>query len=85
MATAKKKTPAAEDRTYDWPFGKKNYILFASALIVIIVGFIALSMGDITLAPILLVIGFLALLPWAIMARGKPEPGETRVDDNQAE
>ena len=85
MVTAKKKAPAAEDRTYDWPFGKKNYILFAAALVVIITGFVALSMGDITLAPILLVIGFLALLPWAIMARGKPEPDETRADDKQAE
>ena len=59
-----------------WPFGKKNYILFAVALVVIIVGFIALGKGSITLAPILLVFGYCVMIPWAILSKGKKESEE---------
>jgi Ca2+/Na+ antiporter len=54
-----------------WPFGRKNYILFAVALVVIVIGFFFLSTGDITIAPILLVAGYCVLVPWAILARDK--------------
>ena len=51
------------------PFGKKNYILFALAAAVIVAGYVALSMGSITLAPILLLTGYLVLIPWGILAK----------------
>ena len=51
------------------PFGKKNYILFAVAAVVILAGYIALSRGSITLAPILLLAGYLVLIPWGILAK----------------
>lgn len=51
------------------PFGKKNYILFAIAAITILAGYVALSRGSITLAPILLLTGYLVLIPWGILAK----------------
>lgn len=50
-------------------FRRKNWILFASGLLAIAAGFGMLATGDITLAPILLVGGYLVLIPWAILAR----------------
>jgi hypothetical protein len=80
MATKTKKTKPVEAPVLDWPFGKKNYVLFAISLVIIIVGYICLGYGDdpnnpisLTLAPILLVIGYLSI-PFAIMARGRTEP-----------
>ncbi len=60
-----------------WPFGRKNYILLGVALAVIIIGFVALSQGSITLAPLLLVIGYLVLVPWALLAKDKGKTNGT--------
>jgi hypothetical protein len=51
------------------PFGKKNYVIFAVAAAVILAGYVALSRGSITLAPILLLAGYLVLVPWGILAK----------------
>ena len=64
----------------NWPFGTKNYILFAVALVVIVIGFFLLSQGDTTWTAFFLVLGFCAIMPWAIYAKpggGTAEPGET--------
>lgn len=53
----------------DLPFGPKNYILFGLAAVVILAGYIFLSRGSITLAPILLLTGYLVLIPWGILAK----------------
>lgn len=71
---------AVETDNNPWPFGTKNYILFAVAVVVITVGFILLAMGDTTWTAWFLVIGFCALMPWAIFARPKVE-----ADDLPAE
>lgn len=60
------------------PFTRKNYIAFAVAFVVTGVGFIFLAQPPVngfmslTLAPILLVIGYCVLFPYAIMARQRP-------------
>ncbi|KPL00279.1 MAG: hypothetical protein AMJ90_08605 [candidate division Zixibacteria bacterium SM23_73_2] len=57
-------------------FGKKNYLWFGIGIIVIIIGYIALGMGDITLAPILLVAGYCVIIPISILIgikKGKTE------------
>ncbi len=79
MAVKTTKAKAAESPAFDWPFGRKNYILFGIALAVIAIGYVCLGYGDdpnhpitLTVAPILLVIGYL-LIPFAIMAKGKPD------------
>jgi hypothetical protein len=55
------------------PFTKRNYYIFLVGLAAIILGYIALSQGSITLAPILLVLGYCVILPVAILYRGKDE------------
>ena len=54
-------------------FSRINYILMAVGLGMIVVGFIFLAFGDITIAPILLVIGYCAVLPVAILISKKPK------------
>lgn len=57
-------------------FTKTNYILMALGLGMIIVGYILLAVGDITGAPILLVLGYCAVLPIAILFGRKTKPEE---------
>ena len=52
------------------PFTRKNYYIFAVGLATVIVGYIALAQGSITLAPILLVLGYCVIIPIAILYRG---------------
>jgi hypothetical protein len=50
-------------------FSKKNVLFFGIGLILIIVGFILLAAGDIVLAPILLVVGYLVFFPLGILLK----------------
>lgn len=52
-------------------FTRINYILMAVGLAIIVVGYILLAVGDITGAPILLVLGYCAVLPLAILMSKK--------------
>jgi hypothetical protein len=52
-------------------FTKKNYYLFALGLLIIVAGFISLRMGSITLAPILLVLGYCVIIPLSIIVDWK--------------
>ena len=65
--TKSQKSAAPAART--WPFGKRNYIMLAVSLVVIIIGYIALGQGSITLAPLLLVIGYCVLIPVALLIK----------------
>lgn len=60
---------AREPQGVEIPFGRKNYLIFTAAAIVILAGYVALSRGSITLAPILLLTGYLVLIPWGILAK----------------
>jgi hypothetical protein len=60
---------SAEPQGVDIPFTRKNYVIFGFAALVILAGYIALSRGSITLAPILLLLGYLVLIPWGILAK----------------
>lgn len=62
---------AATPRSEGLPFSKTNYYIFAAGLLAIILGYITLSQGSITLAPILLVLGYCVIIPVAILYRGK--------------
>ena len=84
MATVKKKTVSSTDHALEWPFGRKNYILMAASLIIIILGFVLLWQGDISFAPVLLVLGY-GLIPFAIMAKGKPEEADADQDSDTDE
>jgi hypothetical protein len=61
------------------PFTKKNYVLFALGLLVIVIGYVTLGYGSITLAPILLVLGYCVIIPIAIIINGgKEKPPEAQ-------
>ncbi len=67
-----------------WPFEKENYRLFGISLLVILIGYIFLVQGpwdsfySRTLGPIILVIGYCILIPYAILYR-KKEKGNVRT------
>ena len=66
-----------------WPFGKRNYQLFSLALVVTAVGFVLLGVGDITFAPVLLVLGYCVLMPLAIIVKsGKSDPADTGLESD---
>jgi len=72
----KKAAPAAPDKkpsrqAYSLPFGKTNMMLFALGLLAVILGFITLSFGSDTIAPILLVLGYCVIIPAAIIWKDK--------------
>ena len=63
----------------DWSLTSKNYIIFGIGLVTIILGYIVLALGTVnsfqslTLAPILLFIGYLFIIPFALIYRDKVE------------
>jgi len=78
---ARRRTPAlASDHL---PFDRENLILFGIALAVIVVGYLFLAKGSITIAPILLVVGYCVLVPVAIIFRPRrrrePEAARGKV------
>ena len=48
-------------------FSRKNGILGLAGLLVIVLGYTLLAQGSITAAPLLLVLGYLVLLPLALV------------------
>ena len=59
------------------PFEKMNYLLFGAGLVVILLGYLALSQGpwdsflSLSLAPVLLVLGYCVIIPVAILYKKK--------------
>jgi uncharacterized membrane protein len=63
----KKKKKEPSHRDYSLSFSRKNYVTFAIALFIIIIGWLLLGKGSMNLAPVLLVVGYLILIPLAIL------------------
>jgi hypothetical protein len=64
-------------------FGKRNYILMAVGVGFIALGYIFLSIGDTSAATLLLVLGYCAILPAALLIsdrKSKDTASETPVD-----
>lgn len=85
MATKSKKVNSTVYEELAWPYGKKNYIYFAIALLVIIIGFILLGTGDKTFSPILLVLGYLVLIPYALMVKDTSVESQQNTEDTDSE
>lgn len=79
MATKPKKKEEAVQEEVKWPFGPRNYMVFGAAMLSIILGYIALGKGSITLAPILLVLGYCVLVPIALIIKGKSDEDHSEV------
>ena len=77
-SVARAKATASKGKGEALPFTKRNYYILFAGLAVIILGYISLGLGSITLAPILLVLGYCVVVPVAILYRGRdaapPEP-----------
>ena len=56
-----------------WPYGKKNYIIFSLGLALLILSYILMASGSVNsfqslvISPILLIIGYLVLIPLALL------------------
>lgn len=82
-AKAKESTQKLEHLFEGWDFEKTNYWLFAAGLIVIILGYFVMSISEtngalaLTVSPILLAIGYLVLVPAALIYRKKTRESES--------
>lgn len=60
-----------------WTFTKKNYIIFALGTLLIALGYIVMATGEttstqsLTIAPIMLFIGYVVVIPTALIYRDK--------------
>ncbi len=60
---------------FQWPYKRKNYVLFAIGVFVIILGYLIMYLGEVnsfqslTLSPIILLIGYLIIIPYALLHR----------------
>jgi hypothetical protein len=60
---------AEADLGFSW--GRLNSVLLAVGIALILLGYLALSKGSITLAPILLVAGYVVVVPAALVLVGR--------------
>jgi len=70
IKAVEKKTPKRKKKWHihqKLSFGLKNYFTFAAGVLFIIVGFIFLNAGSMTLAPFLLVTGYCILIPLSVL------------------
>jgi hypothetical protein len=61
--------PAEADLGFSW--GLANSLLIGLAMASVIAGYVALSKGSTTLAPVLLVAGYCVLMPASLLYRGR--------------
>jgi len=66
------------DRLFEgWAFGKINYFLFGAGLALLILGYFFMANGEVnsfqslTLAPILLFLGYIVVIPISLVFREK--------------
>ena len=63
--------PSEVDLGFSW--GLMNSVLLGLGLAVLVVGYVALSKGSITLSPVLLALGYCVLIPASLLARGRSQ------------
>ena len=60
-----------------WAFAKKNYLIFSIGLALVIIGYIFMANGEVnsfqslTLAPIMLFLGYIVVIPVSLVYRDK--------------
>ena len=58
-----------------WPYKRKNYLLFGVGVFVIIVGYLIMYLGDVNsfqslvVSPLLLLLGYLIIIPVALLLK----------------
>ena len=71
-ARSQRKTLTETDLGFRW--GARNSLFLGLGIAVLVAGYIALSRGSITLAPVLLVFGYVVLIPVSLLIRS---PGQS--------
>ncbi len=66
--------PAGTGEESHLPWNRRNYMILGAGGAAIAVGFLLLVLGDTTIAPVLLVGGYLGLIPWGIISSVRKEP-----------
>ncbi len=61
------------------PLGRRNWQILGAGLVVIVLGFIALARGSMTLAPFLLVGGYCVLLPAGLLVSSRKAGAEDSI------
>jgi hypothetical protein len=80
MAKDRKQTPPPIFGA--WAFSRPNYLIFLAGIVLITLAYVVMAMGGndnfgtLTLAPIMLVIGYLIVIPLAIIYRPKKPSGK---------
>ena len=60
---------------FSWPYKRKNYVLFGVGVFVIIVGYLVMYFGEVdsfqslVISPLLLLAGYLVIIPLALLSR----------------
>ena len=60
-----------------WSFSNKNYFLFIAGIVFIIIGYVTMALGEtysfqsLSLAPVILTIGYIVLIPSALLYKEK--------------
>jgi len=65
----KEKKERKQEQLIDVKFKKKNILFFGIGVVLGTIGFILLAAGDIVLAPILLMLGYLVFFPLGILLK----------------
>ena len=82
MARVEQKTTRRKTVSEALPFTQTNYRILGAGLLIIVLGYVALSQDPwngtmpLVVAPILLVIGYCIVVPFGILFRGKKTTAE---------
>jgi hypothetical protein len=69
-ARSQRKAVAVETELgFDWGMG--NSLVLGLGLAVLVAGYVSLSRGSITLSPVLLVLGYVVLIPTSLLIRAR--------------
>ena len=87
MSKAEKKQAKKSKPNTILPLERENFIIMGVGLIVIVLGYLALSENKVegfmplVVAPILLILGYCVIIPVGIMYRKKEKSGEALTQD----
>jgi len=74
---AKGKLRKGPEADLGFAWGPLNSVLLGLGIVVLVAGYVSLSRGSTTLAPVLLVAGYCGLIPASLLLRGRSgESGE---------
>jgi hypothetical protein len=73
VESSRKQRPGAGEEAHI-PWGRRNFTILAAGGGAVALGFVLLAVGDKVFAPILIVGGYLGLIPWGILAADRKAP-----------